>query len=188
MDRIKLEKMVNSLMSIGDIAKAERRSKGSVRHWISKFGIKIRNGVGGRKIPRPNCVFCGGVVGRPKNKYCSQKCQMENEYREYIRRWIKGEVSGEKYVGEVSGHVRRWLFERSGGRCESVVDGKRCNWSRVNEITGKIPLTVHHKNGNSKKHSPDNLELICPCCHSVTPTYGSLNKGNGRRGRKVLGP
>ena len=31
--------------------------------------------------------------------------------------------------------------------------------------------------------SPDNLQALCPNCHSLTPNYKALNKGNGNRKR-----
>jgi 5-methylcytosine-specific restriction endonuclease McrA len=34
-------------------------------------------------------------------------------------------------------------------------------------------------------HNEKNLNLLCPNCHSLTPTYGSLNKGNGRLKRRI---
>jgi hypothetical protein len=143
---------------------------------------KFNNNRKGTGIER-RCV-CGKRV---RSKYCSIECQNNHEYEEYIKKWLDGNVSGgcrgEK--GKVSNHVRRWLFERAGCKCEALLDnGSRCGWSRKNPKTGKIPLTVHHKDGNSEHHVPKNLELICPCCHSLTPTYGGGNKGNGRRGRK----
>ena len=51
--------------------------------------------------------------------------------------------------------------------------------------TGKIPLQVHHTDGNYLNHDEKNLELLCPNCHSLTSTNGTLNKGNGRRKRRI---
>ncbi len=42
-------------------------------------------------------------------------------------------------------------------------------------LSGKIPLELHHKDGNSENHSFNNLEILCPNCHSLTDTYGSKN-------------
>jgi hypothetical protein len=109
---------------------------------------------------------------------------MEYQYKEFIRKWLKGDAEGGR-GGKMSLYVRRWLFERAENKCEALLDdGSRCGWSRINKKTGKIPLTVHHKDGNPNNGKPVNLELICPCCHSLTPTYGGLNKGNGRKSRK----
>ena len=41
--------------------------------------------------------------------------------------------------------------------------------------------------GSRKRtHSEGNLELLCPSCHSLTPSYGGRNKGNGRKTRYRL--
>lgn len=40
-----------------------------------------------------------------------------------------------------------------------------------------------HADGNYKNNNEDNLELICPNCHSLTYNYKSANK-NGRKNRK----
>ena len=46
---------------------------------------------------------------------------------------------------------------------------------------GKKPFYYYHKDGNFKNTTPENTGLICYNCHSLTPTFGSLNKGKGRR-------
>ena len=74
-------------------------------------------------------------------------------------------------------HVRRWLHERAGSKCEE------CQWSKVNRFTGKVPLTVNHIDGDSSNHRPENLELICWSCHSLTESFGSRNRGKGRKKR-----
>ena len=38
-----------------------------------------------------------------------------------------------------------------------------------------ITLELNHKDGCNGNHSLDNLELICPNCHSQTDTYRSKN-------------
>jgi hypothetical protein len=44
----------------------------------------------------------------------------------------------------------------------------------------KIPLQLHHIDGNSGNNMPDNLQLLCPTCHSQTDTYSGKNIGRGR--------
>ncbi len=35
----------------------------------------------------------------------------------------------------------------------------------------KIPLELHHINGNNKDNSFGNLQLLCPSCHALTDNY-----------------
>ena len=55
-----------------------------------------------------------------------------------------------------------------------------CGWNKINPITNKVPIELEHIDGNSENNSLDNLKLLCPNCHSLTPTYKALNIGNGR--------
>ncbi len=41
-----------------------------------------------------------------------------------------------------------------------------------------IPLELEHKDGNHSNNSLDNLTLLCPNCHALTPTYCGKNKGS----------
>jgi len=40
----------------------------------------------------------------------------------------------------------------------------------------KIPLQLHHKDGNHSNNKLENLQLLCPNCHSLTDTYAGRNK------------
>lgn len=77
----------------------------------------------------------------------------------------------------LSQYVRRYLFEKYESKC------CECGWSKVNPTTGKVPLEVEHIDGDWKNNKEENLKLLCPNCHSLTPTYRSLNKGKGRQNR-----
>ena len=124
-----------------------------------------------------NCPVCQGLMLNPRSTYCSNSCQVESQFKQYIQRWLAGEVSGTSPHGGVSRHVRRYLVDRSGDRCE------KCGWGQVNPTTGKVPLNVNHLNGDWLDSTPSNVELICPNCHSLTPNFGSLNRGRGGRRR-----
>lgn len=130
------------------------------------------------RSPRLPCPICGKCLTHLRSKYCSPRCRLEDDYRRYTALWLAGKVSGGRTEGRVSSHVRRWLFERAGHRCE------QCSWSRLHPVTGRVPLTVHHKDGNSDNHRPENLELLCGGCHALTPNYGKLNHGHGRTHRR----
>ena len=122
------------------------------------------------------CQNCGKEI-KSKNKYCSQKCASEFRYNDYINKWKSGTVSGIRGYG-ISNRVRRYLFEKYDNQCT------KCGWSEINPVTGKIPLEVHHIDGNYLHNTEDNLTLLCPNCHALTPTYKATNRGNGRKGRR----
>jgi hypothetical protein len=49
-----------------------------------------------------------------------------------------------------------------------------CESCKISDWNGKsISLELNHIDGNSANHQLENLELICPNCHSQTETYRS---------------
>ena len=63
----------------------------------------------------------------------------------------------------------------------------KCEWNEIHPITGNVPVQIEHIDGNSDNNSLENLKLLCPNCHSLTPTYGALNKTNkGRESKRNI--
>lgn len=87
-------------------------------------------------------------------------------------------VTGNASRCGISNHIRRYLFEKYNSKCQ------RCGWGEVNPFTKLVPLQVHHIDGNCINNSEDNLQLLCPNCHSLTDTYGSLNANSSRAYRR----
>lgn len=59
---------------------------------------------------------------------------------------------------------------------ESGVKEERCERCQNTLWNGdKIPLELHHINGNRKDHRLENLLLLCPNCHAQTKTYRAKN-------------
>lgn len=133
----------------------------------------------GRIKKDPNsCLSCGKPVIKDVNqhlyKFCDRACQTEYKYNQYIERWKAGLEHGICHY-TVSGYIRRFLFRKFDNKCAE------CGWSKTHPITGNIPLEVEHLDGNWKNNVEENLTLLCPCCHSLTSTHGSLNRGKGRK-------
>lgn len=128
---------------------------------------------------RSNCPVCGRKVENLRSHFCSNKCQMEFQYQAYIERWRKGLESGCRGAGseQLSPHIRRFMREKYGEKCA------RCGWAERNPWNSLVHLTVDHIDGDFTNAREDNLVLLCSNCHSLTPTFGQLNRGRGRKMR-----
>lgn len=121
-----------------------------------------------KRNPEKLCPNCGKVVP-PRNKYCNNQCKSDYEYKQYIERWQQGKETGTIGIQSVSNHVRRYLFEKYNCSCQE------CGWNKVNSFTQKVPLQIHHLDGDCRNNQENNLKLLCPNCHSLTENFGSRN-------------
>jgi hypothetical protein len=134
------------------------------------------------KKPRTLCISCGNENKRPFTKTCSNSCEQERRYEDFIKKWKSGDKSGIVGFDQTSNYIRKYLMRKYNNACQE------CGWSKVNLTTNKVPLQIEHIDGDWQNNVEGNLKLLCPNCHSLTPTYGYLNKGKGRKTlRKTLG-
>lgn len=135
----------------------------------------------GRKRPSiGNCTICE----RPSTVGIHVKCQQRQDN---ISKWIAGDNSATLYHNPSTGHpvdtkgfVKKYLLETRGDACET------CGFDKKTP-DGRSIIQMDHVNGNCFDNSLDNLKLLCPNCHAMTPTYGSLNSGSGRAHRRKGG-
>jgi hypothetical protein len=60
---------------------------------------------------------------------------------------------------------------------EEGIFAHKCNNCELTDWLGNpIPLELEHIDGNSSNNKLENLELLCPNCHSLTDTYRGKNK------------
>src|SRR3989344_5007332 len=125
------------------------------------------------------CLQCGKLPKRRTYKYCSNKCQRRHEYLRFIDKWQAESEKGNNISTStnISHHIRNFLIEKFNFSCSG------CGWNRKHPITGVVPLEVDHIDGNASNNLESNLRVLCPNCHSLTPSFRNLNKGKGRVGR-----
>jgi len=57
-----------------------------------------------------------------------------------------------------------------------------CNGCGIKEWRGHfLSLELEHKDGDNQNNERENLEALCPNCHSITDTWRGRNKRNGRK-------
>lgn len=117
------------------------------------------------------CIHCSNDIvkknGRNQAKYCSTQCQSDYQMEDRIHNGVASTRT-----------LKIFLIKKYGDKC------MKCEWCEINPSTNKVPIELEHKDGNSDNNVLENLELLCPNCHSLTPTYKALNKGNGRHKRR----
>lgn len=125
----------------------------------------------GNKVKKEQhfCLYCGKEVNS-RSKFCDNSCHAKYEEQEYIKRWLNGEENGLRGKDDIKTAVKNYLFQIHNSSCE------KCGWHEVNEFTGKVPLQIHHIDGDCMNNSPNNLQLLCPNCHALTENFGSRNK------------
>ena len=58
----------------------------------------------------------------------------------------------------------------------------KCNRCKLNKwFDEDIALELEHKDGNHNNNERNNLEALCPNCHSLTPTWRGRNKRNNKK-------
>ena len=100
-------------------------------------------------------------------KYCSNKCRGLFQEKESIERYLLGKVN--------TRHTLRKILLKIKDSCWN------CDIKYWNEK--KLVLEVDHINGDASNNLPENLQLLCPNCHSQTSTFCGRNKGFGRGSR-----
>src|SRR3990167_9056641 len=106
------------------------------------------------------CKTCGEVFTRKSggtNTYCSK-------HRKKLSRMI------DLIEDLPTDYARKQrLISKRGHQCECC---KNESW-----LGNLIPLQLDHIDGNTDHNVEENLRLLCPNCHTFTPTYCGRNVG-----------
>jgi len=71
------------------------------------------------------------------------------------------------------GRLRARVFVEQENKCN------RCGLSEW--MSSSLVLEIDHKDGNHSNNARENIEGLCPNCHSITPTWRGRNKPGLRR-------
>lgn len=141
-------------------------------HWRDVRGLRKQN---------ISCFNCGeNFKEKHQKKFCSGKCQQEFQSKEYITNWKSGLINGcnNGVTKGLSKFIKKYIFEKFNNTCSCC--GQSGVWNNK-----PLKLQIEHIDGNSENNTENNLTLLCPNCHTQTPTFGAKNKGNGRYWRRV---
>lgn len=120
------------------------------------------------------CSFCNTefkskYYSTTPPKYCSRGCQHEHRKLKSSNKFDEGSV----------------LFYETQRRILSERYGYQCSMCSIDSWNGqKLTLQVDHIDGDPGNNRGSNLRLLCPNCHSLTPTYKGGNKNNPKQDRR----
>ncbi len=113
------------------------------------------------------CDYCGKDVTMPKSKrkadtcYCDKSCAAKAKTGSKSSQWAGGLSS----------------YRTNGLRSHGAVCN-RCGYDKYKQV-----LQVHHKDHDRSNNETDNLEVLCPTCHSVE--HQVLHKGTNDKPKQA---
>jgi len=162
------------------IAEKLNVSQTKVNNWLRKFELVTprSKGLEFRKAKaKYTCINCGTekyITSHSIGKYCNSRCKADYLQRIYIEKWKQGLETGCTLQSEVSNYVRNYLLSKY--KCSCI----KCGWNERHPVDGKPLVQINHIDGNSSNCVEENLEVICPSCHSMTSNFGARNKVSAR--------
>lgn len=102
-----------------------------------------------------------GIDKKQRNDHIDTKDILAGKYPQYPTYKLKLRLINEGYIED---------------KCSI------CGWNKKLEGREFTPCELDHINGNPNDHRLENLRIICPNCHSLTPTYRfRRGKTNGKQ-------
>lgn len=130
-----------------------------------------------REKKEKKCLNCQEHIPN-RNVYCNNKCQAEYELKQTFKLVEEQNFNELGNKANIDRVTKKFLINKFGEKCS------KCGWDEINPWTKKVPIEINHIDGNPENHNLDNVELLCPNCHSLTQFYKS--RGKGRSWRKTI--
>lgn len=185
------------LMSVEDRKEILRENVEFAREGLRRKSEEIQ-----RRREERKCVICGGpvLVKSMKAKSCSKACAKiarrkdREDWEKDCANCGKQCTGTSRYCDECNANeycprhestdtikdakaLRKFVIHKRGTKCESCT---------LEEWLGfPISLEIHHIDGDSSNNAGTNLQLLCPNCHSLTPTFRAKNRNASAARRKV---
>ena len=149
-------------LSYEEIGRIYNCTGGNIKKVMQRRGIElpIRSKNAGKEpinkgtSKKCYCLNCGKDITDARNtthKYCSNKCQREYEYKQWVQQYKEdNSIAKSTKWGQIPAQLRRYIFAKYNNKCCI------CGWSKVNPYTHTIPLEIDHIDGNSENNSEDN--------------------------------
>ncbi len=135
-----------------------------------------------------NCLYCNSPQAPAKSrrnlgtrKYCNNTCQnafqRQKKQQEFLVGKFKGVLLNFRTLKDGE-WTRRLLVEKFGYACAKCGISEWCN--------SPITLEVNHIDGDASNNVLENVEFLCPNCHSQTSTFKRKNTHSARGYRRKI--
>ena len=117
--------ILNQKMSYEQIGREQGCSGTYIKKLAIKLGIELpkRREINSKETFNRGtgkvryCLNCGKLLNNIQTKYCSNICQTDYQYKQYINRWKSGEETGLSGEYGISQHIRRYLMNKYSCKC-----------------------------------------------------------------------
>ena len=123
-----------------------------------------------------SCTKLFAIGKASQGVYCSLQCQQDLKATQALEAWKNKELQG--WTGQtvqLKPFVRRYMLEKNNYACEV------CGWNERHPIDGLPLVEVDHIDGDAEHSWEENLRVLCPNHHAMTPTHRARNKNSKRR-------
>lgn len=112
-------------------------------------------------VPPKTCAQCGRELHNGQKKFCSRNCISQyNTAKEYANVGTKKQLTA---------RLKKTILKEAEYTCIS------CGLSQI--WNGRpITLQIHHVDGNPRNNRVENLQVLCPNCHSQTDNHGNKKR------------